>query len=280
MREPITFYTGVTDLMKKGYVYKYNGKTTLNWWTPGSSCDAVKGQDAGTLYPGLEPDHELEIFIDLMCRTIKLGFEKETEHAGIRTLRFIPPENAMGAHDDPNPNRRNPDNDCYCMAKENFKCYKSGVYNMGPCKRENPVPMALSYPHFYQADESFGEAVVGLNPVKEKHEFFIDVVPEFGFPLAIRPRFQLNLVLFKMKDIPELSKLPEELVLPFMWAEDGFGEPSNVMAEAIRFGLNAPQKLPMLIAVACFVIGGILLLVVLGYFVWRKRAVIGSKDLS
>jgi hypothetical protein len=33
---------------------------------------------------------------------------------------------------------------------QNFKCYKSGVYNMGPCKRENPVPLALSYPHFYQ----------------------------------------------------------------------------------------------------------------------------------
>jgi len=39
-------------------------------------CDAVQGQDAGTLYPGLEPDHELEIFIDLMCRTIKLRFEE------------------------------------------------------------------------------------------------------------------------------------------------------------------------------------------------------------
>jgi hypothetical protein len=28
--------------------------------------------------------------------------------------------------------------------------------------------------------------VSGLNPEKEKHQFFIDVVPEFGFPLAIR----------------------------------------------------------------------------------------------
>jgi hypothetical protein len=25
-----------------------------------------------------------------------------------------------------------------------------------------------------------------MNPEKEKHQFFIDVVPEFGFPLAIR----------------------------------------------------------------------------------------------
>ena len=43
---------------------------------------------------------------------------QETEHAGIRTLRYVPPENAMGAHDDPNPDRRNPDNECFCMAKE------------------------------------------------------------------------------------------------------------------------------------------------------------------
>ncbi len=36
MREPITFFTGVTNLTKKGYVYKYNKKSTLGWWTPGS----------------------------------------------------------------------------------------------------------------------------------------------------------------------------------------------------------------------------------------------------
>jgi hypothetical protein len=36
----------------------------------------------------------------------------------------------------------------------------------------------------------------------------------------------------------------------------------------------------MLAAVACFVLGGLLLLIVLGYFVWRKKAVVASKDLS
>ena len=52
--------------------------------------------------------------------------------------------------------------------------------------------------------------------------------------LFFRPRFQLNMVLFRMPDIRELNKLPDELVLPFMWAEDGFGEPSEEMASAIR----------------------------------------------
>ena len=57
---------------------------------------------------------------------------------------------------------------------------------MEPCKRELEAPLALSMPHFYQADPSFLAAVEGLKPEKEKHQFFMDVVPEFGFPLAIR----------------------------------------------------------------------------------------------
>ena len=35
-------------------------------------------------------------------------------------------------------------------------------------------------------------------------------------------------------------------MLPFLWAQDGFSEPSTEMAEAIRFGLEAPKKLSML----------------------------------
>jgi hypothetical protein len=49
-----------------------------------------------------------------------------------------------------------------------------------------------------------------------------------------RPRFQLNLILFREKAVPELSNMVEEIVMPFMWAEDGFGEPSEPMAAAIK----------------------------------------------
>ena len=31
--------------------------------------------------------------------------------------------------------------------------------------------------------------------------------------------------------IPLISQFPEQLVLPFLWAQDGFGEPSDEMAE-------------------------------------------------
>lgn len=64
------------------------------------------------------------------------------------------------------------------------------------------APIALSFPHFYQADQSFHDAVSGMVPVKEKHEFYVDISPEFGFPLAIRPRFQLNAIIKRDPDVP------------------------------------------------------------------------------
>ena len=66
-------------------------------------------------------------------------------------FRFIPPSNALGVPEDSDTTRANPDNSCYCMASEGFKCHKSGVLNMGPCKRDDMgPPLALSMPHFYQ----------------------------------------------------------------------------------------------------------------------------------
>ena len=45
----------------------------------------------------------------------------------------------------------------------------------------------------------------GLSPDKERHQFYVDLSPEFGFPLAIRPRFQLNLIINRDEDIPVMS---------------------------------------------------------------------------
>lgn len=199
---------------------------------------------------------------------------QEVEHAGMRTLRFIPTYNALGSHKDVNDPYYNEDNKCYCLEDEGYQCFKSGVLNMEPCKRDTKAPLALSMPHFYMADDSFLGAVGGLSPNKTKHQFYIDAVPEFGFPLAIRPRFQLNIVIGKNQDPgwDVIQDMADEIVFPFLWAEDGFSEPSEELASAISFGLAAPKKIPMLGAVVCFVIGAILLLTCLIYFVWQRNA--------
>jgi len=280
MRKPVRFQTGQMDkLPLKGVVTHYDNKKVLNWWQKGSACDEVKGQDASTLPPGLNEDSSFEVFIALMCRTLKMKFEKEVDHAGIRTLRFIPPANALGSHDDTNQSQRNEENKCYDLSyDQGVKNFKSGVLNLENCKKIQDKmgdvsypPLALSQPHFYQADQSFRESVRGLSPIKEKHQFYIDVVPEFGFPLAIMAQFQLNLAIFRMDDVPELKNMESEVVIPFLWAGLGFKEPSAIMADQIKVGLGAPSKFPLLMAVVLFALGGGLLLTALGYFLWRRR---------
>ena len=205
LRKPVRMNHGMNDLSKKGLVEEFDSSPTMNWWQPGSTCDKVGGQDGATLPPGIIKTDAMDMFISLMCRRINLQYEKEVDHLGITSYRYIPPANAMGAHDDPDPNMKNLNNSCYCMKDQGFSCFKSGVLNMEPCKRSPELPrgapIALSYPHFYQADPSFLSAISGLTPDKEKHQFYVDVVPQFGFPLAIRPRFQLNAILHKDKDI-------------------------------------------------------------------------------
>ena len=184
---------------------EFDSSPTMNWWQPGSSCDKLGGQDGATLPPGIMKTDAMDMFISPMCRRINLEYEKDMDHLGLNSYRFIPPANALGSHTDPNPNARNLANSCYCLKDQGFSCLKSGVLNMEPCKRSAQLPkgapIALSYPHFYQADPSYLAAVSGLSPDKEKHQFYVDVVPEFGFPLAIRPRFQLNIIIRRDKDI-------------------------------------------------------------------------------
>ena len=73
-----------------------------------------------------------------------------------------------------------------------------------------------------------------MSPSKEKHEFYMDVVPEFGFPLAIQPKFQLNLVIGRDEEVPKLQNMESRIVLPFLWAKIGFTEPPEAMSDAIK----------------------------------------------
>jgi len=275
LRKAVTINHGMSELSRKGWVSKFDGSPELKWWAPGSDCDKVGGQDGGTLYPGTSRTDTIQMFISLMCRKIGLKYEKDVEYGHLNSLRFIPPPNALGSADDTDPAMKNEDNKCYCMKDQGFDCFKSGVLNMAPCKVTDSLPkgapIALSYPHFYQADPHYLNAVEGLKPQKEKHEFYVDISPEFGFPLAIRPRFQLNVVIKRDEDIDIMSKFPAELVLPFLWAQDGFSAPSEEMSAAIKMGLEAPGKISLLGGVALIVLGGGLILAALVWLLVTRR---------
>ena len=186
--------------------------------------------------------------------------------------------NVLGAHDDPNITQQNVENKCYNMENEvnGWIRFKSGVMNVETCNmvkgQSSGPPFAISQPHFYNADPSFRQAVQGLSPSKEKHEFYMDVVPEFGFPLSIMIRFQLNIIIFGMDDVDHVKNIGgADVVLPLLWAGSGFQEPSADMAGQIKFGLEAPHELPIFAAAVLIPIGSALLLIALGYLLWQIR---------
>lgn len=275
LRKSMKIHTGEGDLSRKGLTFEFDGSPSLNWWKPDSVCDAVGGADSGTLPPGIKKEQSINMFISLMCRGLELKHEKDVDYSGLNSLRYVPPINAFGSHDDSDDEMRNEQNECFCLKEEGFDCFKSGVLNMGPCKRSSALPlgppMALSFPHFYLADPSYREALEGMQPDKEKHQFYADIEPTLGVPLAIRPRFQLNAVIRKDPDVPIMSNFVDELVLPFLWAEDGFGEPGDELHAALSFGVSAPSKLSLLGGGLLLVLGGLMLGSALAWLLWDKR---------
>ena len=130
-----------------------------------------------------------------------MDYEKDTEHLALTSYRFIPPRNSMSSHTYPDSNKRDTDNSCFCKEEEGFSCFKSGILNL--CAQHLPYgyPFAISFPHVYEVNQAFLDAVDGLQPSKERHQFYVDVHPESGLPLAFRPRYQLNTIIRKDIDI-------------------------------------------------------------------------------
>ncbi|KAF4527839.1 hypothetical protein B566_EDAN014640, partial [Ephemera danica] len=57
-------------------------------------------------------------------------------------------------------------NECFCGGE----CLPVGVVNASSCRYG--APAFVSYPHFYMADPYYRGLVEGLNPDKEKHQFY------------------------------------------------------------------------------------------------------------
>jgi hypothetical protein len=57
------------------------------------------------------------------------------------------------------------------------------------------------------------------------------------------------------------SNFVDELVLPLLWVQDGFSEPSQEMVELIKFCLAAPHLLSMLGGIVLAVVGLVMVMV-------------------
>jgi len=58
-------------------------------------------------------------------------------------------------------------NSCYCPSSG---CLLPGVRSLDLCENSG-IPIFISFPHFYLADKSYKEVIIGMEPNQTLHEF-------------------------------------------------------------------------------------------------------------
>lgn len=241
--------TGKGNIQDVGSITAWNNQSKLPMWN-GESCNAIKGTDGSIFHPELSRNETLFIFNRDLCQSLPLVFQKEVTVDGLPGYRFVPPSDVFARPED------NPDNSCFCFTKDGCNT-PSGLFNMSACQYNAPI--MLSWPHFFQADPKVLEAVEGLKPVPEKHQFYLDIQPKLGSGLRASARSQINVV---MKATDQVEGL-RDIILPIVWVSDGIesiGDPGTI--GLISTAVHTPEKARNALYPACFAIGSLILLAV------------------
>ncbi|XP_046404198.1 scavenger receptor class B member 1-like [Ischnura elegans] len=264
-RDRVSIHTGLKDKKKLGVISKFNGENSLPYWN-GYECNRVDGSE-GSIFPLLalpkikipppttkaeaiqeenitekpegnnghhndtdrsHPEEKsdqlrLTLFNYELCRRFPIVPSEEVEAFGFPAIRFRPAEDVF---DDA---VKNPRHKCFCDPEQST-CPPSGVFNETPCAYGAPI--MLSFPHFYSAEKSLLESFEGLNPVKELHEFSMDILPGLGLPLGGKTRLQLNAMV--RKGIWQLNGFPKNLIIPISWFEMEVKDLPEDIRSAIR----------------------------------------------
>lgn len=215
-----TINTGKKDLTQLGRLQLIDGtETNISCWT--GNCSSISGTDGQVHHPFIKNDDILSVFEPELNRTVFLHYERETSYRTIPTKRFVLSNLTYAAPD------KNPYNKCFCPFNDQIKDY-DGTLRVGHCY--DHVPMVFSNPHFYQADEYFGQQIHGFKPNKEKHESFADICKELGMVINGRRTVQLNLDTKAYSDYLTTGEhvVPRQIFPVFWLSDSGSAGPSSI----------------------------------------------------
>ncbi|XP_050430314.1 scavenger receptor class B member 1-like isoform X2 [Adelges cooleyi] len=217
----LTVSNGQNDINQMGQVMLLNGKSMLHPWKT-DECNSVGGSD-GMFFPRdkVQREEPIHLFHKDSCRKLPLTFQsKEKIKSGVIGHIYTLSPYAF--------NNSAPENSCYCTRTP---CMPDGIFDMGPCSTLSPV--VISRAHFLYADPTLLDAVDGLNPDPEKHEFLWLVDPILGITMETQMRIQLNIQVRNPYGYGSLVKIPDNTILPFTWLEIKTGKISPKLNSAL-----------------------------------------------
>lgn len=202
----INMFTGADDIAKMGQIHTWNNLTHTGAFE--GTCGQVHGSMGEFFPPNLGTKDTVYMYMPKMCRAIPLDYVETVTVHGVTAYKFSGTRHAVDN------GTLYPDTRCYCVGG---KCMPSGVINIGPCSFNASVYM--SFPHFYMADPSYLEAIEGLRPEREKHEFFMALEPNAGVPMDVGGGFQANYYMEPIPGITLYENVPT-VMIPMMWCEE------------------------------------------------------------
>ncbi|KAL3269261.1 hypothetical protein HHI36_008341 [Cryptolaemus montrouzieri] len=243
------FNIGVGGDHPLGQVYNWNYQTHTEFYH--ENCSSFHGS-AGDFFLRNRKDDVLELFHSDVCRTLYVDYEGNQTVRGIEGLKYV-----MGDHCLDN-GTYIPGNECTCGEF----CLPYGVIYATACKGNSPN--YLSLPHFYKADPSFADKVIGMKPDSQKHDFYIIFEPTTGLPLDLTPRLQINILMQPISHISMYEDIPS-ILFPVLWFEQTLGMPSS-SAFLVKIVLNS-RDICLLVGILLIILGILLFL----FLVYRIR---------
>ncbi|RWS22058.1 CD36-like protein 5, partial [Leptotrombidium deliense] len=204
---PYEVYTGLTDAGPVLQFVSYKDQKKLKWWK-GDRCNQINGSDGSLFKAGLQPEDKLYAFAADICRSAALIYVRESEFMGIPSFRYEGDPIFMDAHA--------PENECFCMYKNENKCKIDGLFDLSHC--QFGAPLLLTSPHFIFFPD-LQKNIDGLTPNIDDHMTYVEVQPTLG---AVLYGIKRIMFVIRVENNPGIRNIRNNFI-PFVWAEESGG---------------------------------------------------------
>ncbi|KAL2735886.1 lysosome membrane protein 2-like isoform X1 [Vespula squamosa] len=214
-KDRITINTGFNDMNYLGIIEKINGKSVQNIWGD-EKCDKIYGTD-GSIFPPKWIDNyntPLYIYVKELCKPLSFHFHEYGNVQGIPSLRYKMSMDSL---------KISSTDSCFCPKFMGYnsserKCPPTGIFNVSACNSD--LPILISLPNFYGADQSLIESIDGLKPNETLHESFLDLHQFLALPMNGSSKMQLNIEVRQALGMPYTGKMKDGMILPIMWYDN------------------------------------------------------------
>lgn len=228
-----------------GEVLLWNNKNQTDFFS--GECNNVIGS-AGEFFPLNRKRDRIMMFSSELCKSLVLYYKEDVVIKGVHGYKY----SAEYGFDN---GTVYPENACYC----NGECIPTGLFNVSSCRMDSPT--FLSFPHFFNADPVYANAVKGMKPNRTLHEFYMIIEPKSGIVMEVQGGMQLNMLLQPVSSIRLFNKVPR-IFLPIFYIIH-----KVELSDEIAAGLRLIQNLPIysyylsgiLVSLGCICVFGVII---------------------